>query len=115
MSSIVAENGIRLTPSLQEVQRLYGKIKVKPYDQQFLLKVPVRSCAWDTLRKLAIAAETVLSDSEIGINWFSTQLVAEAAGVSVGIVYRYFEDKIALLDYVWPERRDTVLKRGTRL
>lgn len=32
---------------------------------------------------------------------------AEVAGVSIGTVYRYFPDRVAILDHLWPDRADT--------
>jgi AcrR family transcriptional regulator len=60
-----------------------------------------------TLEKIELAIKTVLRDSEVGRDRFTTAQVAEVAGVSIGTVDRYFSDRTAMLEHVWPDRADT--------
>jgi AcrR family transcriptional regulator len=53
-----------------------------------------------TLEVVVTAGREILS--EVGRDHLTTLLVAERAGVSIGTVYRYFIDKIALLDQIQP-------------
>jgi|GEM_PF-5196903 len=58
-------------------------------------------------RKVDLIAEhTKLVLRTVGRDRFTTEQVAESAGVSIGVIYRYFDDKVDLLNYVWPKRRD---------
>lgn len=70
---------------------------------------PKQGRAQLTLDKIELAIKTVLSDPNIGRDRFTTAQVAELAGVSIGSVYRYFTDRTAMLEYIWPERGDTYL------
>ena len=62
-----------------------------------------------TLEKLRSAIAAVLRDPTIGRDRITTKDVAALAGVSIGTVYRYFPDRLAMIDDVWPSRRDTFL------
>jgi len=42
--------------------------------------------------------------AEVGRDRFNTGDVAKKAGCAVGTVYRYFEDKVAILDAIDPDR-----------
>jgi AcrR family transcriptional regulator len=55
-----------------------------------------------TLQRLTDAAKAAAE--VIGYDRFTTGDVAERAGVSIGTVYRYFPDRVALLDVIDPER-----------
>ena len=55
------------------------------------------------------AARSILHT--VGRDRFTTGQVAAAAGVSIGTIYRYFPDKVAILDQVWPERRDDKMSK----
>lgn len=61
---------------------------------------PVQSRANVTLDKIETAAKEVLA--EVGRDRITTGMVAERAGVSIGTLYRYFEDRVALLDAIQP-------------
>jgi AcrR family transcriptional regulator len=65
---------------------------------------PIQNRAVRTKQEIEGAAITVLKT--IGRDAFTTSDVAKQAGVSIGTLYRYFEDRIAILDAVWPERKD---------
>ncbi|MFM9921307.1 TetR/AcrR family transcriptional regulator [Lacisediminihabitans sp. H27-G8] len=60
----------------------------------------VRSRA--TFENIEQAARDVLASE--GRDRFTTAQVAASAGVSIGTLYRYFPDRVAILDHVWPER-----------
>jgi hypothetical protein len=57
-----------------------------------------------SLRKLADAARLLYNTPSVGRDRLTTALVSELAGVSIGTVYRYFPDRVALLDYIAPDR-----------
>jgi hypothetical protein len=65
---------------------------------------PVQSRAQLTLLRIEKAIRIVLADPELGRDRFTTNQVAEIAKVSIGTVYRYFPDRVAMLDHVWPHR-----------
>lgn len=44
-----------------------------------------------------------------GRDEFTTGDIAEVADISIGTIYRYFPNRVAVLDRVWPDRRDTNL------
>lgn len=60
-----------------------------------LRRTPVQRRGEEQLRRLVDAAAEVIAES--GAETLTTSLVAKRAGVSVGLVYRYFKDKDALL------------------
>ena len=93
---------VRETPTVQEVLEKYGEVKL--HDEHFFKKVPAQARAWKMAAALAKAAEELLADPAVSLNRITTALVAERVGTSIGTFYNYFEDIIALLDYVWPER-----------
>lgn len=74
--------------------------------------VPVQHRSAARLAALETAARNVIN--EVGRDAFTTAQVAERAGVSIGTVYRYFVNKIAILDHVWPNR-DAHLPDGFEL
>jgi len=47
--------------------------------------------------------------NERGRDRFTMQAVANTAHVSIGTVYRYFKDRVALLDAIHPDREDVKL------
>jgi AcrR family transcriptional regulator len=70
---------------------------------------PKQPRSWVTLEKLRSAIAAVLRDPKIGRDRITTKDVAALAGVSIGTVYRYFPDRLAMIDDVWPTRTDTFL------
>lgn len=62
-----------------------------------------------TIAKIETATRRALQDPGVGRDRFTTAQVAELAGVSIGTIYRYFPDRVALLDFVWPDRGDVTL------
>jgi hypothetical protein len=55
------------------------------------------------------AIRQLLRDPAVGRDRFTTAQVAELSGSSIGSVYRYFPNRRAMLDRVWPDRPGTYL------
>ena len=90
----------RQTPSLADID-------VSPlfrYNPVFLRRFPSQERAAETLAKIVAAVEAILAHPRLGLDMVQTDRIARIAGVSIGTIYRYFEDEIALLDFVFPER-----------
>jgi hypothetical protein len=97
------------TPSPNAAKRPVQRSKKQPDP----LRVhPVQRRAVEQLETIEAAARKVLETK--GRDRFTTSDVAALAEVSIGTVYRYFPDRIAILDRVWPDRRDDKLPRTTR-
>lgn len=64
--------------------------------------LPVQERAKKQLLSIQEAATSVINEK--GRDRFTTNDVAEKAGCSIGTVYRYFPDRVALLDAVLPDR-----------
>lgn len=62
----------------------------------------------------ALEDATVEAINQYGRDSFTTNQVAEIAGVSIGTVYRYFPNRVALLNHLWPDR-DAHLPEGFKL
>jgi len=70
-------------------------------------RAPVQARAQRTIAAiLEAAAQVVLRDGEAG---FSTNRIAERAGVSIGTLYQYFPDKAAILDRLVLDWRNQAL------
>ena len=54
------------------------------------------------VRRMLTVAEGFIEHG--GIDRFTTADVAKASGVSIGTVYRYFPDRVAILDALRPDR-----------
>jgi AcrR family transcriptional regulator len=67
-----------------------------------LRRDPVQERSTATLAKITAAATVVLA--RVGRDRLTTTAVAEEAGVSIGTVYRYFVDRVAVLDAIYPNR-----------
>ena len=94
----------RKTPTLLEVQQKYGDTPVMPYDQHFLLLEGKQGRSIDKVNLIVRCAEELLADPRIGVHGMTTSMICDKAEISVGGIYRYFEDLVAVLDYIWPER-----------
>ena len=70
--------------------------------------IPTQQRAVATLNKLVVVAREILSTT--GRETFSLVDVSERAGFAVGTAYRYFTNEVAMLNYVWPKRRDIILQ-----
>lgn len=63
---------------------------------------PVQARSTKRLQCIEEAAERAIA--EVGIDRFTTADVARIAGCSIGTVYRYFPDRVAILDRLRPHR-----------
>jgi AcrR family transcriptional regulator len=63
---------------------------------------PVQKRSQDRLEALLEAARLVWA--EVGRDRLTTGMVAEKAGCSIGTVYRYFPDRVMILDAIAPDR-----------
>lgn len=63
---------------------------------------PIQDRAYRRLEQLEQAARTVIARE--GRDAFTTAQIAQEAGASIGTVYRYFPDRLAILDHLWPNR-----------
>ncbi|MFM9878414.1 MAG: TetR/AcrR family transcriptional regulator [Rhodoglobus sp.] len=72
---------------------------------------PVQARSTARLTALLDAAAAVVD--EIGFERLTTAMVAERAGASIGTVYRYFPDRIALLQALAARNLERVLSRLT--
>ncbi|TIV25222.1 MAG: TetR/AcrR family transcriptional regulator, partial [Mesorhizobium sp.] len=70
-------------------------------------KQPRQARSIATVEAIIEAGAHVLS--ELGWVGFSTNKVAEAAGVSIGSLYQYFPDKLALVEAIRRRHFDHVL------
>lgn len=70
---------------------------------------PVQARSAARLEALLDAAATVVE--ELGYERLTTAMVAERAGASIGTVYRYFPDRIAVLQALGSRNLDRVLGR----
>lgn len=70
---------------------------------------PVQARSTARLTALLDAAASIVD--EIGYERLTTAMVAERAGASIGTVYRYFPDRIALLQALGARNLDRVLTR----
>ena len=81
-----------------------------------LRRPPGQARARITAALLLDAAEQALT--EHGIERFTTGDVARISGMSIGTVYKYFDDRVAILDAIRPHRFDahhTLVKITARL
>lgn len=72
---------------------------------------PVQARSAARLTGLLDAAAAVID--ELGYERLTTAMVAERAGASIGTVYRYFPDRIAVLQALGARNLDRVLSRVT--
>jgi AcrR family transcriptional regulator len=70
---------------------------------------PVQARSTARLATLLDAAATIVD--EVGYERLTTAMVSERAGASIGTVYRYFPDRIALLQALGARNLDRVLTR----
>lgn len=66
-----------------------------------LINEPQQPRAKRQLKNIADAAIRVIEKE--GRDYFTTGQVASAAGVSIGLIYRYFADRGALLRWLYPD------------
>lgn len=83
-----------------------------PVDTRVALRnEPVQARSTARLTALLDAAAQVVD--EIGFERLTTAMVAERAGASIGTVYRYFPDRIALLQALGARNLERVLTRSS--
>jgi AcrR family transcriptional regulator len=70
-------------------------VETRPDTRYTLRNEPVQARSTARLTTLLDAAATIVD--EIGFERLTTAMVADRAGASIGTVYRYFPDRIALL------------------
>ena len=71
-------------------------------NEDVLRKKPAQSRSSDRVKDILSAARTHYT--EVGRDRFNTTAVAQLAGCSVGTLYRYFVDRVALMDAFVPHR-----------
>ena len=82
----------------------------RPVDARVALRnEPVQARSTARLTALLDAAASIVD--EIGYERLTTAMVAERAGASIGTVYRYFPDRIALLQALGSRNLERVLTR----
>lgn len=76
---------------------------------------PVQARSSKRLQAIEAAAEEAIAT--VGIDRFTTADVARIASCSIGTVYRYFPDRVAILDRLRPHRHEAAerLERIERL
>ena len=62
---------------------------------------PMQRRAAVTLARIEKAAIAMIA--EHGRDGFTTNQIAKEAGMSIGLIYRYFDDKKAILTWLYPE------------
>lgn len=70
---------------------------------------PVTAKGIETKARIIRATKAVYE--KVGRDRLDTQLVADEAGVSIGTLYRYFEDRVDLLDHAVPNRDRELLDK----
>lgn len=82
----------------------------RPHEQN-LRNTPTQARSRERLRRVLDAADAVLAEE--GADVFTTTRVAEAAGIPIGSVYRYFPDKQAIVQALavryWSDFEDLVV------
>ena len=63
---------------------------------------PIQGRSITTLESIEEAARVVIN--RVGRDSFTTAMIAEESGRSIGTIYRYFPDRVSILDRVWPNR-----------
>ena len=84
-------------------------VDLMPEARAALRNEPVQARSTARLTALLDAAASIVD--EIGFERLTTAMVAERAGASIGTVYRYFPDRIALLQALSARNLERVLTR----
>src|SRR5690242_5882683 len=82
-----------------------------PDTRSALRNEPVQARSAARLSALLDAAAQIVD--EIGYERLTTAMVAERAGASIGTVYRYFPDRIAVLQALASRNLERVLEKAT--
>ena len=75
--------------------------KLAESEANMLRNEPVQLRSAATLAKLEASAVAMIAQH--GRDGFTTKHIADHAGVSIGTSYRYFVDRKAVLDWVYPD------------
>jgi hypothetical protein len=67
-----------------------------------LRKTPVQARGLAQLENIRDAARNVIAVR--GRDGFTTQMIATEAGVSIGTVYSFYKNRVAVLDDLYPDR-----------
>lgn len=81
-------------------------VSFEPSDSERLRQAPRQDRAAKTLARIERAAIDVIE--EYGRDGFTTTQVAQRAGCSVGAVYLRFSDRLAILDWIYPNRPESL-------
>lgn len=65
-----------------------------------------------TKRLDQIRSAAIMVYNARGRDYFTTLDVAKAAGCSIGTVYRYYEDRVAIMDDIHPDRDQSLIKES---
>lgn len=68
--------------------------------------IPVQARSQKRLNEILAASRRALAEN--GRDRFTTQQVADLSGASIGTIYRYFPDRVAILDVIFPDREQTL-------
>jgi AcrR family transcriptional regulator len=79
-----------------------------PHNEKFMRKAPLQQRSRNTVAVLIEAGARVLAQK--GWARFTTNQVADIAGVSIGSFYQYFPDKLALAEGIRQRHLDEVLE-----
>lgn len=71
---------------------------------------PVQVRAYSRLESLREVARQLYNDPAVGRDRLTTGMIAEGAGCSIGTIYRYYKDRVAVLDDIAPDRDMTPIK-----
>ncbi|MEP6481002.1 MAG: TetR/AcrR family transcriptional regulator [Rhodoglobus sp.] len=88
-----------------------AELPVEQFDARIPLRnEPVQARSTARLATLLDAAASIID--EVGFERLTTAMVSERAGASIGTVYRYFPDRIALLQALGARNLERVLTRA---
>ncbi len=73
---------------------------------------PVQDRGDKTLERLRAAARSIYNDPHVGRDRLTTTMVAKEAGISIGTVYRYWADRVAILEDIAAERDQSPIGRN---
>jgi hypothetical protein len=94
-------------PSITGEQVVDGTMTIEAGPVALIRISPVQQRSQDRLQQIEAAAREVLA--RVGRDRLTTAMVAELAGCSIGSVYRYFADRVAILDAIAPDRNGRTL------
>lgn len=89
-------------------------VEVDPYDAVLdrivsrLRNPPQQARSTATLRAILVTADAMIKRD--GPDRFRTEDLAVSTGVSIGTIYRYFDDRVDILDALAPQRHDAIAR-----